>query len=271
MISVKALFIYPIKSLAGINLDSMSFDQLGPKNDRRYMLVDSHNTMLTQREYPILAKFKTQITQNDLFISFENEQIKIQLDESSHHSISSQVWEDDVKGFEVSTDISKWFSTQLNQPVRLIKFDENQPRIMSREFVDFDATVGFADGFQLLITQQSSLEALDLKENENMLRFRPNIVVHGAEAFSEDYWRELNINNTILKIVKPCARCLMPAVNPEDGSKQPGVIRALAQKRLFNKNTYFGQNAIITSKNTTIININEPILITKQSKKTNIT
>jgi len=271
MITVQALYIYPVKSLSGISINTMSFDKLGPTNDRRYMLIDNNENMLTQRDHPILAKFKTAINKQTLIISFESDQIEIDMTLTGNNLLSCEVWEDRTKGSEISQEISDWFSAKLNFKAHFIKFDQNTPRTMDRNFVDHDAQVGFADGFQILLTQQSSLEALELDKNEDMLRFRPNLVVKGETAFSEDYWQTININNCELAIVKPCERCTMPAVNPKDGTKQPKVIRALAQKRLFNKGMYFGQNLVLINQNPSTINIDDRVSITNRSKHSNIT
>ena len=50
MLTVSQLFIYPIKSLGGIELSSAEVDKRGLKNDRRWMLVDNNNQFMTQRE-----------------------------------------------------------------------------------------------------------------------------------------------------------------------------------------------------------------------------
>ena len=40
---VKELFIYPIKSLAGIRVESAKAEEMGFENDRRWMLIDEEN------------------------------------------------------------------------------------------------------------------------------------------------------------------------------------------------------------------------------------
>jgi hypothetical protein len=52
---IAALYVYPIKSCAGIAVDAMRFDALGPLDDRRWMLVDDGDGFVTQRELPKLA------------------------------------------------------------------------------------------------------------------------------------------------------------------------------------------------------------------------
>ncbi|BCE02820.1 MOSC domain-containing protein [Marinicellulosiphila megalodicopiae] len=271
MIKIQSLYIYPVKSLSGIKIQTMEFDELGPKHDRRYMLIDNNNLMMTQRNHPILARFNTQLLKNNLIISYLDDSINIDLASNTNKKVKSALWDDEVFGLEVSQEISDWFSKKLESNVKFIKYDNRHPRTMDSKYVNTRKQVGFADGFQILITQQSSLEALGLEENEDMERFRPNIVLEGGHPFSEDYWRQIKINELLIDIVKPCARCSMPAVNPLDGSRQPIVIRKLAQTRLFNKEIYFGQNAFLSMTFRSSISTGDSIIITKQSSTSNIT
>ena len=54
-----------------------------------------------------------------------------------------------------------------------------------------------------------------------MERFRPNLVVDGCEAFAEDEWPRMRVGALELRLPKPCARCAIPDVHPEDGSVLP--------------------------------------------------
>ncbi len=58
MLEISRLFIYPIKSLGGIELDALSFDALGPELDRRYMLVSASGKFISQRSHPTLSQIK---------------------------------------------------------------------------------------------------------------------------------------------------------------------------------------------------------------------
>jgi len=55
MLNVSALYIYPIKSLAGIPVRTATLTDRGFANDRHWMLVDKDNNFLTAREYPQMA------------------------------------------------------------------------------------------------------------------------------------------------------------------------------------------------------------------------
>jgi hypothetical protein len=55
MIHVSGLYIYPIKSCAGIAVEHATLDAKGCIDDRRFMIVDDAGYFLTQRELPSLA------------------------------------------------------------------------------------------------------------------------------------------------------------------------------------------------------------------------
>ena len=56
MPSVSAIWIYPLKSAAGVSLSEVSLDRFGPVGDRRWMLVDDNRRFVSQREDASLAR-----------------------------------------------------------------------------------------------------------------------------------------------------------------------------------------------------------------------
>ena len=58
---VHSLYLYPVKSLAGIEVDAFTMDEFGPAGDRRWMLVDDEGRFVTQRKFPQLALVKPRI------------------------------------------------------------------------------------------------------------------------------------------------------------------------------------------------------------------
>ena len=109
-----------------------------------------------------------------------------------------------------------------------------------------DKLVGFADGFPFLVVTQASLDDLNarLKEQVGMNRFRPNIVVSNAAAFEEDEWRRFQVGELEFTNVKPCARCVMTTVNPDDGARGSEPLKTLSSFRKLGKEVFFGQNAV---------------------------
>src|SRR5690606_24439308 len=66
---LSGLFIYPVKSLRGIELDSCEVDALGLVGDRRFLVVDSAGEFLTQRTLPRMAQIATALSPDALTLS----------------------------------------------------------------------------------------------------------------------------------------------------------------------------------------------------------
>ena len=89
---------------------------------------------------------------------------------------------------------------------------------------------------------------MQMAERLDPLQFRPNIVVAGFKAHSEDSWHCLNLlgaddpRPTIeLMSCGPCARCTMVNVDASTGTKGSAEpLRTLAQYRLKNGEIHFG-------------------------------
>ena len=63
------IFIYPIKSLAGIEVKQWEVAPAGFKYDRKWMLVDAQGNFLSQRNLPRMALIQTQIIDQQLVVS----------------------------------------------------------------------------------------------------------------------------------------------------------------------------------------------------------
>jgi uncharacterized protein YcbX len=106
--------------------------------------------------------------------------------------------------------------------------------------------VSLADAYPLLVASTSSLAEVSAWAGEplSMTRFRPNLVVDGAEPWAEDGWRRVRIGEAVFRSVKGCDRCVMTMVDPETGRKGKEPIRTLAQHRRWDGHTWFGMNLI---------------------------
>ena len=95
---ITGLFIYPIKSLGGISLQSSEVETRGLKYDRRWMLVDENYRFLSQRELPALAKFSLTMNSDFLVVTngFNNESINVPLLSENTHQQKVVVWDDEI-------------------------------------------------------------------------------------------------------------------------------------------------------------------------------
>lgn len=247
-VTISQLYIHPIKSFPGLSVNSLTLDSLGAINDRRYMLVDENGKFITQRQYASLALIELKQHDQGWQIRFpECEPKLLPFAGTIHSERQVTIWNDSCKAFDQGDEWAAWFSDKLDKPVRLVYTPENINRRVDPDYCPENRHVSFTDGFPLLVTSESSLEAIneELKQPITMQRFRPNIVITGADAFAEDNWYALKSENNEFQLVKPCSRCVIPTINLQTAGKEKAVWQALQQLRQADDGKiYFGQNAI---------------------------
>lgn len=246
MVTVSELTIYPVKSCAGVSVNSFMLDRFGPENDRRWLVVDKAGVQITQRELPVMAMIQPSISASGLRLTYRDRQIDVCTPhEGAPRAV--QVWADRVQAFDAGDAASEFFSHVLQLPARLMWMPETAERQVDPHYAQHGETVSFADGFPLLLISQASLDDLNtrLEKPVPMNRFRPNIVVKGCTAFAEDSWSTLSGNELELQVSKPCSRCVMPSINQTTAEKNSRILRVLASyRRGADGRTYFGQNLL---------------------------
>jgi uncharacterized protein YcbX len=253
MLQLSEIWIYPVKSLGGIQLQESKITDRGLEFDRRWLLVDDCGRFLSQREYPELALFKPEIAGDFLKIThrtrLESLEIAVRpVFSDAAAKIKVTVWDDTIDAFEVSWAATDWFTKQLGVSVRLVYMPQESERKLDPNYaVSGDENNSFSDGYPFLIIGQASLDDLNgrLEVQLPMNRFRPNFVFTNGDPFVEDTWREFSIGDVPFVGVKPCDRCVMTTVDQEKGmvsGKDP--LKTLAKYRNFGNKVLFGQNVI---------------------------
>ncbi len=245
--------IYPIKSLAGISLESSKIERRGLEFDRRWLLVDEKNKFLTQREFPQMATVKPEILSDGLQVSCDGSDLLISFEPQTSATETVKIWSNRCKAKIYESPINEWFSDVLQTNCKLVVMTEETRRTVDYFYrVNQDDHVSFADAYPFLIIGENSLADLNarLEANLPMNRFRPNFVSTDSEGFAEDSWKKIKIGETIFHVVKPCARCVITTIEQTTGEKQ-GIepLKTLAQfripKRSVKKKILFGQNLIV--------------------------
>lgn len=257
--TVESLFAYPVKSCAGIALTQWLLDDTGLDLDRAWMLVDERREFVTQREVPRLALVQPTLRGDELVLRAPGMLALHVAVDRVDQPLRVRVWDDTVPAWDLGPLAAQWFSDFAGRPLRLVRFEpEHRRQSDARWTGPHAAHTAFADGFALLVLSSASLEGLNQRLARqgaaavDMRRFRPNLVLGGLQAHDEDSieWLEIDTPQGLvrLKLVKPCARCSIPGVDPDTGSQGFEVIDALAgyraDPRLEGAAT-FGMNAIV--------------------------
>lgn len=247
--TLSEIWIYPIKSLAGIRQAKAKVKQKGLEFDRRWMLVDEQGRFLTQREHPEMSMFRLTLDHTTLTVISNTTQDQIKLDLIGSEEGEFQrvvIWDDQVEAIEPNPRLSHWFSDHLKVRCRLVFFPEPNRRDVDPDYAKNREQVSLADGYPFLIIGQPSLDDLNkrLASPIKMNRFRPNFVFTGGEAYKEDTWKHIRIGKSEFMGVKPCGRCVLTTVNPETGVKEKEPLATLSTYRKKENKILFGQNLV---------------------------
>jgi MOSC domain-containing protein len=243
--------IYPIKSLAGISLQTCEVEERGLKYDRRWVLVDETNTFITQRKFPEMALIKVSIEKDGLKLQHKTKNIgPLLVPFNFEHKENSDVviWEDTVQGVFYNKEIDEWFSNLLDLKCRLVKMPDSTKRQVNKKYIK-NKIVSFADGYPFLIIGQASLEDLNsrLEDRIPMNRFRPNFVFTDGKAYEEDTWKKFKIGTVKFQGIKPSIRCVITTINQETAELTHEPLKTLAKYRRVEGGVIFGMNVICKS------------------------
>ncbi|MBE0551130.1 MAG: MOSC domain-containing protein [Ignavibacterium sp.] len=247
-LTLSEIYIYPVKSLGGISVDSVIVEERGLKYDRRYVLVDENNVFMTQRDFPQLALLKLSFRENGFRIlnQKDNSQLDIPFEPDSNENISVTIWDDICKAVKVGKDLNDWFSNAINKKCSLVFMPDAEKRVVEKKYINDEHIVSFADAYPFLIIGQSSLDDLNtrLESPIPMNRFRTNFVFTGGKPYEEDNWNDFKIGDLKFKAVKPCARCVITTTNQDTAERSIEPLRTLSKYRNINNKVMFGMNLI---------------------------
>jgi uncharacterized protein YcbX len=257
--TLTALHLHPVKSCGGLAPVQALLIETGLEFDRAWMVVDEAGEMVTQRDLPRMALVRPTMRGSDIVLRAPGMlALHIALD-TVEEPTRVRVWNDEVQAYTMGSLAAQWFSDFLGQKVRLVRFDPEQKRLSSRRWTGaIEAENAFSDGYPLLVTSTASLADLNQRlaaegvPPVTMERFRPNLVLDGLQPYDEDHLDELTVATAEgpvrLKLVKPCARCSIPNVDPASAATgtEPGDTLAgyRADPRVDGGIT-FGMNAVI--------------------------
>jgi uncharacterized protein len=260
---ITQLKVYPVKSLRGIASPQATLGIEGLAYDRRWMVIDETGTFVTQRQLPAMARIGVRLEAEALVLEHATASpLVVPLACGDQPRLGVKIFKDRLPGLDEGEQAAGWLTNVLgrfkDRRLRLARFPGDYRRDVEPDHLRGQrAWTAFADGYPFLVANEASLAALNETlagrglEPVPMSRFRPNIVVRGAEAFAEDGWDSLEAEKGgyRLGLRKPCQRCQIPSVDqrtgevPRPGEQMQTLVAMNTQPAL--KGGYFGQNAIL--------------------------
>ena len=256
---IARLFVYPVKSCAGVEVQEAILTETGLDWDRAWMVVDEHGEFVSQRELPRMALITPRLRLSDVVLRAPGMLALHLAMDAAEEPVKVRVWDDEVDAYDMGGVAAQWFSDFLGQKLRLVRFDPQVRRLSSLKWTGgVEAPNQFADGFPVLVASEASLSLLNERlaagghAAVGMERFRPNVVLAGVDAHDEDRLGVMHIatgqGEAQLKPVKPCARCPIPNVDPATAVSSPEVgdtLQGYRQDARLNGAVTFGMNAIV--------------------------
>ncbi|MHC5026882.1 MAG: MOSC domain-containing protein [Planctomycetota bacterium] len=235
--TLESLWRYPVKSMAGEELDEAQVTPRGLLGDRVYALVDGRNKAGTARNLRGIldcrARFATPPRPDDR----RPPAVDIALPDG--RTVSSE--DTDCAGI-LSEFHGHDVTLHASPPAGLaLEFSAGTLAGKHASTTEIPIASGappgtFVDYATIHILTTSTLARLSEAYPSgcfDVRRFRPNIVMRTAEpGFVENAWlgRTLALGEEVtLQVTIPCPRCVIPTLPQADLPKDPGILRAIAQ------------------------------------------
>ena len=276
---ISRLYVYPVKSCAGVQVPQALLTETGLEFDRAWMVVDGHGNFLTQRELPRMALVKPQLKHYDMVLRAPGMlALHIALDQVEG-PVRVRLWNDEVAAYDMGPIAAQWFTDFLGTTARLVRFDPEYKRLSSLQWTGgIESLNQFSDGYPVLVISEASLDQFNEKlaakghAAVGMERFRPNIVlghpVDGGEMLPHDEDRLdllqiATLHGAVqLKPVKPCPRCPIPNIDPATAASSTEVgdlLQGYRQDARVNGAVTFGMNAIVLAGIDHLLKVGQPV------------
>jgi hypothetical protein len=252
VITLSALYVYPVKSCRGTELGEALLTETGLAHDREWMIATPEGRFLTQRELPRLALIAPRLATDALWLEAPGH-VPLQVPlEFEGPQVEVVVWGDRCLARDQGEAAARWLGAFLGRKARLVRFDPARHRYSDPEWTGGMAAVTrFSDGYALMAIARASLDDLNarLPAPLPVERFRPNVVLDGLPPYGEDDLRDLWIGDDVhWRVVKPCKRCVVTTTNQQtgevEGDEPLRTLRAYRWDPQLHAVT-FGQNVIV--------------------------
>jgi uncharacterized protein len=240
VITVSELHVYPLKSCAGIQLPAVTVAAYGFAHDREFMVVDSHDHLITQRTAPTLVHVQPELDATYVHLSAPGfQRISVPLYNPTTGDVNARrmvtVFQEHVCADDMGDEAAGWFSDFLRQPARLVRRGAAFVRTARKGIVaGQNALIAFPDAYPFHLVAEETVAELNtrLPNPVAINGFRPNIVIRGGlKPYLEDSWQKITIGNVVFHHGEPCGRCSVITVDQKSGTVGKEPLKTLTPYR----------------------------------------
>jgi uncharacterized protein YcbX len=219
--TVTTLTLAPVKGMRVACVDEVVLGERGPAGDRAFLVVDEGDGLLKTTRTPALLTVAP---------SWDGERLRLRFPDGTEvadeprpgAATVTRLYDGrEVPGRLVDGTLAAALSEHLGRPVRLLMRDAGHTG---------------ADDAPVSLMSEASLRALAPAlggSAPDARRFRMTIAVEGPAPWEEHGWagREVTAGEALLRVVDPIPRCVVTTRDPERGTTDAPVLKALAELR----------------------------------------
>ena len=241
---ITSLNRYPVKSLAGIPVDSLEIEPWGPVGDRRWGIVDAGSReRVSAREVHRTLHLVATPYDDGVRIASDGEEVAVA---TPYDGPEVPVGFSRLPvAVDAGDEAARFLTSALGRDVRLVWQADPTKRTVNPANGGLSGDVlSLADAGPLLLCSESSLAQLQEwvgpEPELAMDRFRPNVVVAGFPPFAEDDWSRVLLGDVAFRMQHACDRCVVTTIDPVTLATGPEPIRTLARHRKWDGQVWFG-------------------------------
>jgi uncharacterized protein YcbX len=252
MITVRAIYTAPVKSLGLQSPDTVKVDSRGIVGDRRFYLVNQQGRLLTQREVGKLVQVQARYTTapDRLKLVFPDGRI-VEGEPELGRAIGTVIWGRRVRGHIVDGGWSSALSQFCGQLVFLVAPDSPGQAY---------------DEFPISLLSQESVEYLGQRSESSLpldgRRFRPNFLLEGCAPHEEDSWLGGIVQigaEARIQLVAPDPRCSIVTQDPNTGERDIDTVSIIQSYRPGARTAYFGVYGIVEHPGT--VSVGDAVMV----------
>ena len=255
-VKVSQIWSYPVKSMVGQRVDSCDVSMLGIEGDRHWAIRDMERGGIRgAKRIGGLMQFSAEFVgdgSRNAIITLPNGSTVRSNDKDVHDVLSAALGvrvrleplpaDGNIEHFRRGP---AYESDPMKELQGVFGRDDGEPlpnfAVFPPEVVEFESPPGtHYDCWPLMVMTTSAFDALRAALPGSVIdekRFRPSIVIDGAEAGHAEFgWkgRVASIGSAVIEFLDPCPRCVMPTrrINesiPEDRAILRHIVRDLDQ------------------------------------------
>jgi MOSC domain-containing protein len=219
--TVTALALAPVKGMRLMRVDALELGPTGARGDRAFCVVGADGALLLTTRTPRLLQVEPAWDGTVLSLRFPDGTEVAEAPELGARAMIANYAGRPIAGRLVGGRLSAVVAEHLGRPAQLFARDAGER---------------LADDAPVSLMSEASLAALAPELGGTVpdaRRFRMSIAIDGVAAWGEHGWggRELAAGAAVLRGIEPVPRCVVTTRDPDAGTVDAPVTRALARLR----------------------------------------